>query len=141
MGDIVCPHCHELIRLDQAQEFACPACGKALTAADAEDAIAAGPAPAKAGVPLVPGYHGDEQKPAYLGSEAGKIGYPILIKFTWIGVKIERLSFSVGRDHESVKIELMFLATEERAELVVNQLRKLVAISRAELRPALMARL
>ena len=34
----------------------------------------------KAGVPLVPGYHGDEQDPALLQKEADKIGYPVLIK-------------------------------------------------------------
>ena len=34
----------------------------------------------KAGVPLVPGYHGDAQQPAMLAKEAGRIGYPVLIK-------------------------------------------------------------
>jgi 3-methylcrotonyl-CoA carboxylase alpha subunit len=34
----------------------------------------------KAGVPLVPGYHGEDQDPAFLQKEAGKIGYPVLIK-------------------------------------------------------------
>ena len=34
----------------------------------------------KAGVPLVPGYHGDRQEPAFLQGEADKIGYPVLIK-------------------------------------------------------------
>ena len=34
----------------------------------------------KAGVPLVPGYHGDAQEPATLVKEAGRIGYPVLIK-------------------------------------------------------------
>ncbi len=34
----------------------------------------------KAEVPLVPGYHGDDQSPALLASEAGKIGFPVLIK-------------------------------------------------------------
>jgi 3-methylcrotonyl-CoA carboxylase alpha subunit len=33
-------------------------------------------------VPLVPGYHGDDQGPALLGAEAAKIGYPVLIKAT-----------------------------------------------------------
>ena len=37
---------------------------------------------AKAGVPLVPGYHGDDQSPAMLAREAEKIGYPVLIKAT-----------------------------------------------------------
>jgi 3-methylcrotonyl-CoA carboxylase alpha subunit len=34
----------------------------------------------KAGVPLVPGYHGDAQEPGALAKEAGRIGYPVLIK-------------------------------------------------------------
>src|SRR5437762_9619878 len=37
---------------------------------------------AEAGVPLVPGYHGDDQSPAVLAREAEKIGYPVLIKAT-----------------------------------------------------------
>jgi len=36
----------------------------------------------KAGVPLVPGYHGDEQDPAVLARHAAQIGYPVLIKAT-----------------------------------------------------------
>ncbi len=35
---------------------------------------------AKAGVPLVPGYHGADQDPALLKREADTIGYPVLIK-------------------------------------------------------------
>ena len=34
----------------------------------------------KAGVPLVPGYHGDDQEPALLQREADRIGYPVLLK-------------------------------------------------------------
>ena len=34
----------------------------------------------KAGVPLVPGYHGENQDAALLHQEAGKMGYPVLIK-------------------------------------------------------------
>ena len=34
----------------------------------------------KAGVPLVPGYHGSNQDPALLQREADRIGYPVLIK-------------------------------------------------------------
>ena len=34
----------------------------------------------KAGVPLVPGYHGQDNDPALLAREAGRIGYPVLIK-------------------------------------------------------------
>ncbi len=33
-----------------------------------------------AGVPLLPGYHGDEQDPALLLKEAEKIGFPVLLK-------------------------------------------------------------
>ena len=33
-----------------------------------------------AGVPLVPGYHAADQDPALLKTEAGRIGYPVLIK-------------------------------------------------------------
>jgi 3-methylcrotonyl-CoA carboxylase alpha subunit len=35
---------------------------------------------AKAGVPLVPGYHGDNQDPDFLKTQADEIGYPVLIK-------------------------------------------------------------
>ena len=34
----------------------------------------------EAGVPVVPGYHGDNQGEAFLAAEAAKIGYPVLIK-------------------------------------------------------------
>ncbi|XBQ15968.1 MAG: acetyl/propionyl/methylcrotonyl-CoA carboxylase subunit alpha [Oceanicaulis sp.] len=33
-----------------------------------------------AGVPVTPGYHGEEQDPAHLKEQADKIGYPVLIK-------------------------------------------------------------
>lgn len=33
-----------------------------------------------AGVPLVPGYHGDEQAPDFLRQQADQMGYPVLIK-------------------------------------------------------------
>lgn len=33
-----------------------------------------------AGVPVVPGYHGDNQDPDFLAAEAEKMGYPVLIK-------------------------------------------------------------
>ncbi len=36
----------------------------------------------KAGVPLVPGYHGDDQDAVLLAREAERIGYPVLIKAT-----------------------------------------------------------
>ncbi len=34
----------------------------------------------KAGVPVVPGYHGDNQDATYLRAQADQIGYPVLIK-------------------------------------------------------------
>ncbi|MDH4061181.1 MAG: acetyl/propionyl/methylcrotonyl-CoA carboxylase subunit alpha [Aquincola sp.] len=34
----------------------------------------------RAGVPLVPGYHGQDNEPALLAREAERIGYPVLIK-------------------------------------------------------------
>lgn len=33
-----------------------------------------------AGVPVVPGYHGDEQDPEFLKQEANRIGFPLMIK-------------------------------------------------------------
>ena len=35
---------------------------------------------AKAGVPLTPGYHGDQQAPDFLRTQADGIGYPVVIK-------------------------------------------------------------
>jgi 3-methylcrotonyl-CoA carboxylase alpha subunit len=37
---------------------------------------------ARAGVPIVPGYHDDDQDPALLAREAARIGFPVLIKAT-----------------------------------------------------------
>ncbi len=34
----------------------------------------------QAGVPVVPGYHGERQEPAFLKQKADEIGYPVLIK-------------------------------------------------------------
>ena len=34
----------------------------------------------EAGVPVVPGYHGEDQDPEHLAGEADTIGYPVLIK-------------------------------------------------------------
>ena len=34
----------------------------------------------EAGVSVVPGYHEENQDPAFLAAEAGKIGYPVMIK-------------------------------------------------------------
>ncbi|KTF18275.1 acetyl/propionyl/methylcrotonyl-CoA carboxylase subunit alpha [Pseudoalteromonas sp. H105] len=40
---------------------------------------------AQANVPLVPGYYGENQDPAFLQAEADKIGYPVLIKAAFGG--------------------------------------------------------
>ncbi|MDP2715707.1 acetyl/propionyl/methylcrotonyl-CoA carboxylase subunit alpha [Rheinheimera sp.] len=40
---------------------------------------------AKAGVPLVPGYHGDDQSDALLSKESERIGYPQLLKAAYGG--------------------------------------------------------
>ncbi len=37
---------------------------------------------ARAGVPIVPGYHGTDQDPALLAREAKRVGFPVLIKAT-----------------------------------------------------------
>lgn len=34
----------------------------------------------RAGVPVVPGYHGDEQQPFFLADRAAEVGFPVLIK-------------------------------------------------------------
>src|SRR4029079_2146390 len=34
----------------------------------------------KAGVPVVPGYHGDRQEPKFLRQKAYELGYPVLLK-------------------------------------------------------------
>ncbi|MBV9733558.1 MAG: ATP-grasp domain-containing protein, partial [Verrucomicrobia bacterium] len=34
----------------------------------------------KAGVPVLPGYHGENQEPDFLRSQAGAIGYPVMLK-------------------------------------------------------------
>lgn len=57
-----------------------------------------------AGVPLVPGYHGDEQDIDFMRSEAEKIGYPILIKPTHGGGG--KVCFSLSKRSP---IYLMFL--------------------------------
>jgi len=74
--------------LSENEDFAA-ACGKAgiVFIGPAPEAIAAmGDKSAakrlmeQAGVPLVPGYHGENQDPEFLKTEADNIGYPVLIK-------------------------------------------------------------
>jgi len=65
---------------------ACKAAGVVFIGPSAEAIAAMGDKAAakalmeKAGVPLVPGYHGADQDPAFLAGQAAKIGYPVLIK-------------------------------------------------------------
>jgi 3-methylcrotonyl-CoA carboxylase alpha subunit len=74
--------------LSENAEFAraCRSAGFAFIGPSAEaiaamgDKSAAKALMAKAGVPLVPGYHGDNQDPELLAREAAKIGFPVLIK-------------------------------------------------------------
>jgi len=65
---------------------ACKAAGIVFVGPSAEAIAAMGDKAAakalmeKAGVPLVPGYHGDNQDPDFLAGEAARIGFPVLIK-------------------------------------------------------------
>jgi 3-methylcrotonyl-CoA carboxylase alpha subunit len=52
-----------------------PAAIRAMGLKDAAKALAA-----KAGVPVVPGYHGPRQEPEFLRARAAELGYPLLIK-------------------------------------------------------------
>ena len=57
----------------------------------------------KAGVPLVPGYHGDNQDPDFLKQQADAIGYPVLIKASaGGGGKGMRVVESAGQFHEAL---------------------------------------
>jgi len=64
---------------------------------------------AEADVPLVPGYHGDDQDPELLAREAQKIGYPVLIKATagggGKGMKIVRAASEFGAALASARRE------------------------------------
>jgi 3-methylcrotonyl-CoA carboxylase alpha subunit len=64
---------------------------------------------AKAGVPLVPGYHGDDQDDALLAREAARIGFPAIIKATagggGKGMKIVRAATEFGAALASARRE------------------------------------
>ncbi len=74
--------------LSENEDFAraCAAAGLVFIGPPAEAIAAMGSKSAakalmeKAGVPLVPGYHGANNEPAFLAEQAGLIGYPVLIK-------------------------------------------------------------
>ncbi|WP_332692770.1 acetyl/propionyl/methylcrotonyl-CoA carboxylase subunit alpha [Devosia sp.] len=63
----------------------------------------------KAGVPLVPGYHGDNQEPGFLQSQADAMGYPVLIKASagggGKGMRIVESSAAFGEALASCKRE------------------------------------
>jgi len=62
-----------------------------------------------AGVPCIPGYHGSEQNPEFLKSEAEKIGYPVLLKAVkgggGKGMRISRSNEDFLSQLESAKSE------------------------------------
>jgi 3-methylcrotonyl-CoA carboxylase alpha subunit len=63
----------------------------------------------KAGVPLVPGYHGDAQDDATLAKAAAKIGFPVLVKASagggGRGMRIVRKADELSASVESAKRE------------------------------------
>jgi len=64
---------------------------------------------ATAGVPLVPGYHGDDQDPAVLAAEARAIGFPVLLKASagggGKGMRVVRAEAELAAAIESAKRE------------------------------------
>ena len=63
----------------------------------------------KAGVPLVPGYHGEAQDDATLAKAAGKIGFPVLVKASagggGRGMRVVRTASELAASVESAKRE------------------------------------
>ena len=63
----------------------------------------------KAGVPLVPGYHGEDQDDAILAKAANKIGFPVLVKASagggGRGMRVVRSAAELGAAIESAKRE------------------------------------
>ena len=63
----------------------------------------------KAGVPLVPGYHGEDQDEAVLAKAADKIGYPVLVKASagggGRGMRVVRSAAELGAAIASAKRE------------------------------------
>ncbi|MES9903339.1 MAG: acetyl/propionyl/methylcrotonyl-CoA carboxylase subunit alpha [Sedimenticola sp.] len=75
----------------------------------------------KAGVPLVPGYHGDDQSPDLLQQEADTMGYPLLIKATagggGKGMRVVERSDAFAAALESVRREALSSFGDERVLL------------------------
>jgi 3-methylcrotonyl-CoA carboxylase alpha subunit len=63
----------------------------------------------KAGVPLVPGYHGEDQDDAILAKAAGRIGFPVLVKASagggGRGMRVVRSAAELGAAITSAKRE------------------------------------
>jgi 3-methylcrotonyl-CoA carboxylase alpha subunit len=74
-----------------------------------------------AGVPLVPGYHGDEQDAAKLEGEAARIGYPVLIKASagggGKGMRIVRTAGEFRAALEGARREALKAFADERVLL------------------------
>jgi 3-methylcrotonyl-CoA carboxylase alpha subunit len=72
----------------------------------------------QAGVPVVPGYHGDDQDPAHLLAEAEKIGFPVLIKASGggggRGMRIVTASGEFARALDSAKREALSAFGDDR---------------------------
>ena len=72
----------------------------------------------KAGVPLVPGYHGENQDPVFLAGEAKKIGFPVLIKASagggGKGMRVVEGEAAFGAALESAKREAKASFGDER---------------------------
>lgn len=54
----------------------------------------------QAGVPIIPGYHGDDQTNSILQEEAQRVGFPLMIKAVFGGG---------GKVHLRVKFHLTFI--------------------------------
>jgi 3-methylcrotonyl-CoA carboxylase alpha subunit len=70
----------------------------------------------KAGVPLTPGYHGDNQDPAFLQQQADAIGYPVLIK---AGGRRRRQGHAPGREGEEFAAALA--SCQREAQVVLRR--------------------
>jgi 3-methylcrotonyl-CoA carboxylase alpha subunit len=81
----------------------------------------------KAGVPLVPGYHGDRQEPEFLRRQADAIGYPVLIKASagggGKGMRVVESSDAFGEALASCKREASSSFGDERV-LIERYLQK-----------------
>ena len=72
----------------------------------------------KAGVPLVPGYHGESQDASFLQKEAARIGYPVLVKPSagggGKGMRVVRSANEFGAALESAKREAQAAFGDDR---------------------------